>query len=131
MRFAPAVQRELEKLRDAGSIGAPLEAELDVYCLPETYARHAALGDEVRFLTITSAARVHEVDAAPADAVVADTGSGVIAGVWLRVAPSRPPSACAAGTCGRTWVATWNTRSCAHAAPETYWDCRKPGVSPN
>ncbi len=92
-----AVQRELEKLRDAGSIGAPLEAELDVYCLPGTYAQHAALGDELRFLTITSAARVHQVEAAPAGAAAADTGSGSIAGVWLRAAPS------AATKCVRCW----------------------------
>jgi isoleucyl-tRNA synthetase len=92
-----AVQRELEKLRDAGSIGAPLEAQVDVFCLPEAYARHASLGDELRFLTITSAARVFRVDASPADAVSADTGSDAIPGVWLRVSPAK-------GTkCVRCW----------------------------
>ncbi len=28
------VRRELEKLRMAGSIGAPLDAQVDIYCLP-------------------------------------------------------------------------------------------------
>jgi len=92
-----AVQRELEKLRDAGSIGAPLEAQVDVFCLPEAYARHASLGDELRFLTITSAARVFRVDSAPEDAVSADTGSDAIPGVWVRVSPAK-------GTkCVRCW----------------------------
>ena len=53
--------RELEKLRDAGSIGAPLDAEVDMYCAPDEYARFNALGEELRFLFITSEARVHEV----------------------------------------------------------------------
>jgi isoleucyl-tRNA synthetase len=92
-----AIQRELEKLRDAGGIGAPLEAEVDVYCRPELHAPHAALGEELRFLTITSAARVHAVDAPPVDAVPADAGNGPIEGVWLRVAPS------SATKCVRCW----------------------------
>ena len=53
------MQRELEKLREAGTIGAPLEAAVDVYALPELAERYTALGEELRFLTITSAARVH------------------------------------------------------------------------
>jgi isoleucyl-tRNA synthetase len=80
-----AVLRELEKLREAGTIGAPLEAEVDVYALPDHAARYKALGEELRFLTITSAARVHVVHSEPADAVAAEAGSAVIAGVWLKV----------------------------------------------
>jgi isoleucyl-tRNA synthetase len=78
-----AAQRELEKLRVAGTIGAPLEAELDVYAVPELAASYAKLGDELRFFTITSAARVHAVQAAPADAVAAETGNAVVPGLWL------------------------------------------------
>ena len=33
------VTRELEKLRDAGLIGAPLDARVDVYCTPDERAR--------------------------------------------------------------------------------------------
>ncbi len=40
-------------------------------------------GDELRFLCITSAVRVHTVHAAPSNAVAAETGSGVLSGVWL------------------------------------------------
>ena len=60
------VQRELEKLREAGAIGAPLEAEVDVYCLRRRTRALAALGEELRFLLITSDARVHRVRRAAA-----------------------------------------------------------------
>ena len=55
----PTSLRELERLRDAGAIGAPLDAEVDVYCDDAQYRALAALGDELRFLLITSHARVH------------------------------------------------------------------------
>ena len=80
------VTRELEKLRDAGQIGAPLDAEVDVYCGPAEYARFAALGEELRFFFITSHARVHRAATAPAGAVPAvNTGSDA---VWLAVKPT-------------------------------------------
>ncbi|MBW4053059.1 MAG: isoleucine--tRNA ligase [Proteobacteria bacterium] len=90
------VTRELEKLRDAGSIGAPLDAEVDLYCAPGEYARFNALGDELRFFLITSHARVHRVEGqAPADAALAvNTGSG---GVWIAVKPTSDPK------CVRCW----------------------------
>jgi isoleucyl-tRNA synthetase len=90
------VTRELEKLRDAGSIGAPLDAEVDVYCAPDEYARFNALGDELRFFFITSHARVHRLEGAPpADAVLAtNTGRS---GVWIAVKPTSDPK------CIRCW----------------------------
>jgi isoleucyl-tRNA synthetase len=89
------VVRELEKLRDAGSIGAPLDAEVDVHCAPDEYARFNALGEELRFLFITSQARVHEVSTPPDNAVLA-TNTGR-AGVWLTLRPS------SATKCVRCW----------------------------
>jgi isoleucyl-tRNA synthetase len=80
------VVRELEKLRDAGSIGAPLDAVVDVYCAPDEYARFNVLGDELRFLFITSEARVHEASTPPDNAVLA-TNTGR-AGVWITLEPS-------------------------------------------
>jgi isoleucyl-tRNA synthetase len=85
-----AVTRELEKLRDTGAIGAPLEAQVDVWCAPTGYPRLAALGDELRFLLITSAARIHE-GAPPPDSVP------VAEGVAIRVAPTK------AAKCVRCW----------------------------
>ncbi|HEY3731502.1 MAG TPA: isoleucine--tRNA ligase [Steroidobacteraceae bacterium] len=83
------VARELERLRVAGEIGAPLDAELEVWCNAEQFPRLAALGAELRFLMITSEARVHKLEAAdqaPAEAVAAaGFESG---GVWLQVRPS-------------------------------------------
>ncbi|HUL45621.1 MAG TPA: class I tRNA ligase family protein, partial [Steroidobacteraceae bacterium] len=87
------VTRELEKLRDTGAIGAPLDASIDVYCLPEQQRRFASLGPELRFLLITSEARVHEVTAPPAGAVAA----AQLPGVWLAAAPNTDPK------CVRCW----------------------------
>jgi isoleucyl-tRNA synthetase len=78
-----AVQRELEKLREAGAIGAPLEAAVDIYALPGLAANYAKLGAELRFLTITSEARVHTVQAAPVNAAAAELGNAVVPGLWL------------------------------------------------
>ncbi len=90
-----AVVHELEVLRVAGRIGAPLQAEVDIYCSDELYPRLNALGDELRFLLITSAARVQRVATAPAGATLASTVTG--GGVWLRVQPSEHPK------CVRCW----------------------------
>jgi len=89
------VTRELEKLRDQGAIGAPLDARVDIYCTPAEYPRFAALGSELRFLFITSHAHVHETPAARADAVPAsNTGSG---NVWVAAAATHDPK------CVRCW----------------------------
>jgi isoleucyl-tRNA synthetase len=85
-----AVTRELEKLRDTGAIGAPLEAQVDVWCSAAEYPRHAALEEELRFLLITSAARLHQ-GAAPPDSVAAGEG------IAIRVAPTEAPK------CVRCW----------------------------
>jgi len=59
------IQRELERIRGEGAIGSPLDAEVDVYAEPADFARFNALGHELRFLLITSDARVHQVDELP------------------------------------------------------------------
>jgi isoleucyl-tRNA synthetase len=87
------VARELERLRVAGAIGAPLDAELDIWCAETQYPRFAALDGELRFLMITSEARVHSSEP-PADAVAA---AAVEEGVWIRVQPSE------AAKCVRCW----------------------------
>ena len=50
------VARELERLRGAGDIGAPLEAEVEIRCPPAELQRLGALCAELRFFLITSAA---------------------------------------------------------------------------
>jgi isoleucyl-tRNA synthetase len=89
------VTRELEKLRDARLIGAPLDARVDVYCVPDELPRFAALGGELRFLLITSEALVHAAPTPPAGAVPAsNTGRS---GVWILVQPTAEPK------CVRCW----------------------------
>ena len=78
------VARELERLRAEGRIGAPLEAEVDVYLDAAGQARLGGLGDELRFVLITSEARLLEAAARPADAVAAESLPG---GAWIAVRP--------------------------------------------
>jgi len=60
------VAGELERRRAAGEIGAPLEAEVRIECPPAVHASLSALGDELRFFLITSAAEVVAVPGAEA-----------------------------------------------------------------
>jgi len=93
MELRTDVTRELEKLRDTGAIGAPLDARIEVYCRAGEYRRFAALAGELRFLLITSEARVHEVVEPPAGAVPAAN----LPGVWLAAAADTDPK------CVRCW----------------------------
>ena len=77
-----AVGKELEKLRAVGSIGSSLDAEVDIYCDDEWRAPPITLHDELRFVLITSCARVHGADGKPVDAQEGATG------LWIRVQPS-------------------------------------------
>ncbi|HEY5601737.1 MAG TPA: class I tRNA ligase family protein, partial [Gammaproteobacteria bacterium] len=54
-----AVSKRLEELRVAGEIGSSLDAEVDLYCGSELYQQLTKLEDELRFVLITSYARVH------------------------------------------------------------------------
>nr|VFJ75285.1 MAG: Isoleucyl-tRNA synthetase [Candidatus Kentron sp. FW] len=78
------VNRELERLRTAGIIGSALDAEVDIYCDGALLADLRRLEDELRFVFITSQARVHPGDQRPADMVEASldatTAQGVIQG---------------------------------------------------
>ena len=86
------VARDLERLRAAGEIGAPLEAEVMVYAPAAQTARFGALRGELRFLLITSQAHVVETDTPPASTVAASEP-----GVWIEVKPSTQPK------CVRCW----------------------------
>ncbi|RRQ21326.1 isoleucine--tRNA ligase [Thiohalobacter thiocyanaticus] len=95
MEVRMAVSRELERLRVAGGIGASLDAEVDLYCGREIQDRLARLEDELRFVLLTSYARVHPVIQPP------ETGEHVtLAGgdeLWVVVSPSDHPK------CARCW----------------------------
>ncbi len=86
------VARDLERLRAAGAIGAPLDAEVTIFASAAQAPRFAVPNDELRFLLITSQARVVAVDA--------PGGSGVPTsadGVWIEVTRSTQPK------CVRCW----------------------------
>jgi isoleucyl-tRNA synthetase len=57
------VQKELEAVRQAGGIGSSLQAEVDIVADREHYPALASLGDDLRFVLITSAASVRRGDA--------------------------------------------------------------------
>jgi len=77
------VSKQLEEARKAGTIGSSLDAELDLYCEPELAATLAKLEDELRFVLITSYARLHPLEARPADAHDTD-----LPGLAVEVTPS-------------------------------------------
>ncbi len=56
------VQKELETLRAAGKIGSSLAGEVDLYAKGETHGLLASLGDDLRFVMITSRATLHAGD---------------------------------------------------------------------
>src|ERR1700721_217592 len=80
------VARDLERLRAASAIGAPLEAEVTIYAPAAQAGRFAALRNELRFLLITSQAHVVETDTPP-DSTVPTSAPGV----WIEVKPSTHP----------------------------------------
>lgn len=67
-----AVNKEIEAQRNAGKIGSALEAEVTLYCGASMKPILDALHDELRFVLITSVAKVLPDSNAPLDAVVTD-----------------------------------------------------------
>jgi isoleucyl-tRNA synthetase len=94
-----AVAQEMEKLRMAGTIGAPLDAEVEVFCKDDYLSKFQALGEELRFLLITSEERVKRVSNAAGPPVVAIKVAEIAkeGGLWIRVQPTSAPK------CERCW----------------------------
>jgi isoleucyl-tRNA synthetase len=86
------VSKVLEPMRAAGSIGASLAAEVDLYLEADQLERLGPVQDELRFLFITSSLALHPLAARP-DAAV--KGEGVGAYVLARPA--------AEAKCVRCW----------------------------
>jgi isoleucyl-tRNA synthetase len=95
LKLRGAVSRELEKLRNTGAIGAPLDARIDLYVQGALLSVLQAFGEELRFVFITSEAQVHAANARPADAVAAEEGEHNAA--WIVV------SAMQEKKCVRCW----------------------------
>ena len=90
-----AVNKEIEALRVAGGAGSSLEVEVDLYCGREIHDRLARLEDELRFVLITSHARLHDTGSIPDSAVHFTLKSGDE--LWVDVTPSGHPK------CVRCW----------------------------
>ncbi|RUO56191.1 MULTISPECIES: isoleucine--tRNA ligase [Pseudidiomarina] len=75
-----AVNRALEQARRDDVIGGSLQAELTLYAQADLAAQLQRLGDELRFVLLTSGTQVETVDAAPNGAVATD-----VKGLWVKV----------------------------------------------
>ncbi len=86
------VNRLLEAARKEEVIGATLQATVNLFTGKELAAKLNALGDELRFVLLTSAVNVSEVDSQPAD-----TQATEIEGLFISVAATD------AAKCERCW----------------------------
>jgi len=64
-KFREIVTKKIEERRAQKELGSPLQAELDIQAHGPTYESLARLGDELRFVLITSRASVHEAKGSP------------------------------------------------------------------
>jgi isoleucyl-tRNA synthetase len=72
----PAIRKQMEGMRSDKVIGSSLDAEIDVYCSDEIYQSLSKLGDELRFVFITSYARIHPISEQTDDCI--EAGEGVM-----------------------------------------------------
>ena len=86
------VNKALETARADKRIGSSLQAEVTLLAEPALAEKLVRLGDELRFVLITSQAKVEAVTAVPADAQATELN-----GLWLQV------TATAAAKCERCW----------------------------
>ncbi|WP_372869757.1 isoleucine--tRNA ligase [Shewanella sp.] len=86
------VNKELEQARRDKVLGGSLEAAVTLYADTELAAKVAVLGDELRFVLLTSDAKVLPIDAAPESAVATE-----LAGLKVLVAKTE------AAKCERCW----------------------------
>ncbi len=71
-----AVSKQLETLRSENKIGSSLDAEVTLFCSDELSQKLTSLGDELRFVLITSEAKVETIDSASSDCIEATLSSG-------------------------------------------------------
>jgi isoleucyl-tRNA synthetase len=83
LRVKTAVARQLESMRKTGTIGSSLDAEVALYADARLLEVLSRLGDELRFVLITSEAAVAPLDDAPAEAVATE-----LAGLSVHAAAS-------------------------------------------
>ena len=79
MTVRQEVSRQIEALRKAGDVGSSLAAEVTVYADGSLFEALEWLGDELRFVLITSSAELNKLDNAPGDAQHIELDGGSIA----------------------------------------------------
>jgi isoleucyl-tRNA synthetase len=87
-----ATNKVLEAKRGEGVIGGSLSAELTLYCDEQLLSQLALLGDELRFILISSAATLAPLSSAGDDAIATD-----VEGLRVAVSKSEQPK------CARCW----------------------------
>ena len=92
MAVRTAVNREMELRRGSGELRGSLDAEVTLFCEPALLAQLQALGDELRFVLITSGASLATLEVAPQDAAETE-----VPGLKLQVSVS------AQEKCERCW----------------------------
>ena len=63
------IRKQLEEMRCDKTIGSSLDGEVDIYCDDAAFQALSELGEELRFVFITSAARVHKMSDKPSSAL--------------------------------------------------------------
>jgi len=106
-RLRDSVNKELEEKRNAGQLGSALEAEVTVYCEGHLQQQLRALGEELRFVLITSRAAVLPLAEKNGDARPTE-----LQNVWVSVTPTT------ATKCERCW----------HRLPSVGQDANHPGL---
>jgi isoleucyl-tRNA synthetase len=102
-----AVNRELENQRGQGVLKGGLDAAVTLYCGDALAAALSELGEELRFVLITSEAAIEPLANAPAEAAATD-----VEGLALRV------TVCEDEKCERCW----------HRRPDVGTDATHPGL---
>ena len=72
------LRKELEEMRRDKIIGSSLDAEVDIYCNDENYQALGELKDELRFVFITSDARIHLLSKKPKEATDIDKSLAIM-----------------------------------------------------
>ncbi len=98
LQLREAVNKRIETLRSEKVLGASLEAEVDLYLPVDLRERWSRIGEELRFVLITSAARLHPIEERPAEAIDAALEDGTA--YALRIAASDHAK------CARCWHRT-------------------------
>lgn len=83
IKWRDEVNKALEKARNQALIGSGLAAEVTLYCDKPIYAALKTLGDELRFVLITSEAKVAYLSEKTSAATESD-----VEGLWIEIKPS-------------------------------------------